>query len=227
MSSKKDVLEISQVPEVVDSQEELDSEYDSLVAYHGTTHRFRSSILEHGLDPENPVVVEGGKSDRPLVFFGSEKEEDMEPQYSEGHDAETYGIAARDQIIGGKAMVIRCELPIDNLERDDVAHVDGRGDTQNLYQSITNYGVAAHHGRVEPEQIIEIFETHDSPTPPKTNELYVSTDEFSEWMDAYIEQDIETLQRIGSDYESQIAPREYIEEGEKVRPGELYRKVCE
>ncbi|MFB6100160.1 MAG: hypothetical protein ABEK16_02700 [Candidatus Nanohalobium sp.] len=221
-------IEISKVPQLVDSQEELESKFDTLIAYHGTSHRFRDSVIEHGLDAENPFQMEeGGKSEKPLVFFGPQQEEDMNPPASELHGAREYGNNTVTNTVGGKSIVVECELPIKNLERDDVAEVDNRG-VENLYQSIRDYGVAAHRGTVPPENIRETFTTHDIPRPPIHNTVYQGTEEYHQWMKSFQgdEIDEETLKQIGTNYDTQVDPRQLLEEGEEsITAEELYRRA--
>ena len=221
-----DTIEISQVPNEISSQEELHLNFDSIKAYHGTSHRFKDAILEHGLDPEIPFQMEEEVTDKSLVFFGPANDQDMNPPHSEVHGANRYANNTVRKTVGGKAMIVECELPIEKLERDDIAKVDIR-DVENLYQSIVNYGVAAHRGRVEPKHIENTFTTHSSPKPPVGAESYVNTDEFNEWMDAALkgeEPNIEKLKEIGENYKSQIDPREYIDE-EPVTAEELYNVI--
>lgn len=218
-------IEITDVPRKVSSQEELVSEYDSIRAYHGTTHRFRDSIRGNGLVPRNYLFqMEKPKSEEPLVFFGSESEEDMNPPNSECHSAEDYGTRTLRNTIGGKSMVVKAELPIENLRRDDVATVDERG-IENVYESIVNYGVVAHRDAVSTENIIGFEEKHNIARPPENVLRYQKTEHYSIWLQAVGEQDLETLKEIGEDFESQVEPREFQRDNNPLTAEELFKEV--
>jgi len=169
--------------------------------------------------------MEGGKSDKPLVFFGPKKEEEMTPNHSELHGADRYAMNTAVKTVGGKPMVVECELPVENMERDDVAEVDERG-IENTYQSILNYGVAAHLGKVEPDSIKDTYELSGLAKPPIKNTAFRNTEDYDKWMKAFYENhDVDVLEEIAQKFESQIDPRDYQSDELKISASDLYKEV--
>lgn len=205
---------LAEVPEAVDSQQELEEEYDFVRAFHGTSSRFQDSVSEYGIIPaEEGVTLEKSKSNDPIVFFGpydSEEADEMGvPSIEIYSDAESYAQRATGQHFGGKSLIVQADLPVENLVPDDVSKVDGRG-VETAYDSIVEYAVVGHEGIVEPE-IQTSMEFEGNPRPPVNNQRWSKSDEYREFFDALQEQDVETADEIAQRFTSQIDFMEHAE----------------
>lgn len=216
---------LADVPEVVDSQQELEDNYDFVRAFHGTSSRFQDSVSEYGIVPaEEGVTVEKSKSDDPIVFFGpydaDEADEMDAPSIEMYSDAQNYAERATGQHFGGKSMIVQADLPVENLVPDDVSKVDGRG-VETAYESISEYAVVGHEGVVEPE-IQSGIEFEGNPRPPVNNQRWSSSDESREFFDALKERDVETADEIAQRYTSQIDLMEHAKTlGEDLTPNRV------
>ena len=222
-----DSILIQDVPEEVSSQEQLE-EYDSVTAYHGTSHRFQEAIEEYGLVPGTDLMpVEGQTTDQEIVYFGPETDEEVDemdaPWVEMYSDADSYAGRAIKDTVGGVPMIVECELPVENLVADDVSQVDMRG-VETPYESITQYATVGHEGTVESENITDFKVDDSEPTPPHNNSAYSMSDEHREWVEAMGEMDIDRMMEIGSRYDSQIDPEEFAG-AETITPSELLRQV--
>lgn len=222
-----DSILIQDVPEEISSQEQLE-EYDSVTAYHGTTHRFQEAIEEYGLVPGTDLMpVEGQTTDQEIVYFGPETDEEVDemnaPWVEMYSDAESYAARAVKDTVGGVPLIVECELPVENLVADDVSQVDLRG-VETPYESITQYATVGHEGTVEPEKITG-FQVDDSqPVPPHNNSAYQKTDEHREWVQAMGDMDVDKMVEIGSGYDLQVDPEEFTD-SETIHPSELLRQA--
>ncbi|WEL23445.1 hypothetical protein [Candidatus Nanohalovita haloferacivicina] len=213
---------IQDVPYVVDSQEELEENYDFVRAVHGTTSRFHDSISEHGIVPsEDLLTVEKSKSDDPIIFFGPRDSEEVEemgsPSVEVYSDAKNYAERATGQHFGGKSMLVYADLPVENLVPDDVSKVDHR-DVNTPYESIVEYAVVGHEGVVEPE-ILAGADYEGNTRPPVHNQTCSTSEEGSEFFQALQNEDLETADEIASNYDPQIDLMEHAEVlGDDLRP---------
>jgi hypothetical protein len=219
-------IEIPEVPEL-DSQEELE-EYDSVLAYHGATHRFRDAMQEYGIVPGTDLMpLEGQTTDQSMVYLGPETGDEVEemevPSVEMYSDAENYATRSVKDTVGGKPMIVETSLPVDNLVADDVSQVDMRG-VETPYDSITQYATVGHEGKVLPEDI-EDFHVLDKPAlPPWNNSAYKSTGKDAEFISAMAEPDIEKMEEMGEPFQEQIDPREFAGE-ENITPNELLKNA--
>lgn len=220
-------IEIQDVPEQVDSQEELEG-YDCLVAYHGASHRFQEAMEEYGLVPGTELMpTEGQTTDQELVYFGPETDEEVDemdvPSVEMYSDAENYATRAVKDTVGGKPMIVEARLPVENLTADDVSQVDMRG-VETPYDSITQYATVGHEGVVDPENITDFHVLDNPPMPPWNNSAYKSTGKDAEFISAMAEPDIEKMEEMGEPFQEQIDPREFTGE-ENITPNELLKKA--
>lgn len=219
---------LADVPEAVDSQEELEEEYDFVRAFHGTSSRFQDSVSQYGIVPaEQGLTVEQSKSDDPIVFFGpydSDEAEEMGAQSIEVYsDAKNYAKRATGNHFGGKSMMVQADLTVENLVPDDVSKVDGRG-IETAYESIVQYAVVGYQGTVEPE-IQSGIEFEGNVRPPVNNQRWNRSNESREFFDALKEKDVETAEQIAQRYTSQIDLEEHRKVlGQYLSPNRIMEK---
>lgn len=206
-------IAIENVLDNVGSHEELEEQYDEVIAYHGTSHRFRDAIQEYGIIPGTDLLpMEGQKTDRPIVYFGpktSEDESSMDNTYAEMYsDAASYANRAVETSVGGKPIILKCALPVDNLVPDDCERAE-LYDVETPYDSINTWATLGHEGTVSPEQILDSEVTANLSRPPENNGPYMKTQEYNKFEEALgvLEQDWDVLERIGDKYDEQIDPQ--------------------
>lgn len=220
--SDENGIYIQNVPEAVDSQQELEENYDFVRAVHGTTSRFYDSISEYGIVPgEELLTVEKSKSDDPIIFFGPRDSDEVDemgsPSVEVYSDAKNYADRAVGQHFGGKGMLVYADLPVENLVPDDVSRVDHR-DVNTPYESIVEYAVVGHEGVVEPE-ILAGADYEGNVRPPVHNQTWSTSEEGSEFFQALQNEDLDAADEIASNYEPQIDIMEHAEAlGEELRP---------
>lgn len=205
-------IEIQNVLNEVESQQELEEEYDQLIAYHGTSHRFRDSIEEYGLQPGSDLVsMEGQKTDQPIVYFGpedSETEQHMDNEYVEMYsNAERYAVRSVRKGVGGRPMVMKCALPVENLVPDDCE----RGDLYNVetaYDSVDTWATVGYEGILSEEQILNERIMGESPRAPEENRAYKTTEHSEKWEEEFSkwDPDFEKLSSLAERFDSQIDP---------------------
>lgn len=188
------VIEWSEVSEV--SEEEYRN-HDYLIAYHGTSHRFRDSIENRGLLTPKERPEERVREDWQLSI--DDERYDNLCYLSSESSAESYSSLTQKKFVGGKPMILQIKAPISNLEPEPMNADVG---TETSFQAIID-GEVAHRGSIPPENILNYHVHGNYAIPPINGDDF---DEFNEidLQDAVLEGDYEFLEKWNTKYDTQL-----------------------